>query len=158
MKFEPIRMYPARSPMIVAEMLRPMIVGKTVVDLGCAEGDIMMGFLECGAKEVIGIESKEERAKIAIDRGLNVIIGAVGKVEIPQADLYYNWLNFPTVKNIINNLWNTIIVTGDYTAWPGVDEQIGGIELDLPITEKPNEVFKIHIIDKRGQVQHIKES
>jgi 2-polyprenyl-3-methyl-5-hydroxy-6-metoxy-1,4-benzoquinol methylase len=63
-------------------------VGKTVLDLGCNDGAISIGFLESGASEVIGVDIDAEaieRARINNRRdGVSYFVGGTDRLPIPN--------------------------------------------------------------------------
>jgi hypothetical protein len=44
------------------------------------------------AKHVLGIELNHSRAKPAIERGFEVILGSYKDLGIPKADVYFSWI------------------------------------------------------------------
>ena len=117
----PVSKCPYRSPMAVSEAIAPIIKGKLVCELGCAEGDNMV-FMSRFAKKVIGLEVKGERRQHAEKRGLDVVSGNYfsDDIDLPEAEVYYCWPNNPAdheplVKRIYSNsAWEgTIIIAGE---------------------------------------------
>lgn len=140
--------YPNRSPIILAKVLEPLISGKSVCDLGCGHGDLLLAFMEVGAKYVVGIERDLVKGDIAISRKLNVIIGDVMEVRIPEVDIYYNWLNLPTALDVIQKIKSGLIIYGDYRDFPNIDNKIGGYKIQIPSMEGDYSLFQIHITKK----------
>lgn len=103
---------PYRSPLIIAEAIKDIIAGKIVCELGCACGDLMIE-MEKYAKRVVGIEIDKWRATEAIKRGLNVAEGDILKDDIPEADIYYLWIDdFDLLPLIIKRIKKGIIILG----------------------------------------------
>lgn len=98
-----VRPYPYRSPLIVAEVVKDLIQDKTVCDVGCGEGDVLMA-MKPYAKSVVGFERKPERYQQAIDRGLDVVVGDWDEVPLPDVQVYYSWGPTPDSNVVIANL------------------------------------------------------
>lgn len=81
---------PRRTPMAVSKAIECIIRGKTVCELGSAEGDNMV-FMAKYARKVIGFEYDEERYRFAKERGLHMVIGDYYTDELPEAEVYYFW-------------------------------------------------------------------
>ena len=80
------------SPLIIAEMTKEIIKGKKICDLGCRKGFLLSAFKKY-AGEVVGVEKEKIFYKICKKKGLNVINGDIFEIKIPDADVYYFWLN-----------------------------------------------------------------
>lgn len=63
----PVLDCPYRSPLAVAEVIKPLITNKVVCELGCASGDLLYEFSRY-AKYVVGIENRAEVVQEAINR------------------------------------------------------------------------------------------
>jgi hypothetical protein len=85
-----VRPFPWRSPLCIVEAIKDIITGKTVCDVGCGEGDIMAQMAK-HAKSVIGIEKDPARYSVAINRGLDILVGDFTTCEIPVVEVYYTW-------------------------------------------------------------------
>lgn len=86
------RNWPHRSPYIIGEVVKDIIRDKVVCDIGCAEGD-QMSLFSLYAKEVVGVELNESRARVAIEHGFNVKLGNYKEIGIPDADVYFCWID-----------------------------------------------------------------
>jgi hypothetical protein len=115
-----IRQSPYRSPRAVAEAIKNLIAGRTVCDVGCAEGD-MMAFMSRHALKVVGFDINPRRYRLAERRGFQVISGNYHLDELPEADVYYIWPDNGLrddrflVNKILGrpNFRGTIIIGGD---------------------------------------------
>lgn len=123
-RLDPFNKCPYRSPMAISDALSHIIRGKTVYELGCAEGD-NLAFMSRYASYVYGMELDRDKAMIGRGRGFEVHIGDYRESSFPKADIYYFW---PTeahkddeflVKKILSmeGFDGTIIVAGD-TGYP----------------------------------------
>ncbi len=63
--------------LIGLEYLWPMVSGRSVLDVGCAEGDIAELCVECGASYLLGVENRQDAVRFAKRKGLNVVLGNV---------------------------------------------------------------------------------
>lgn len=142
---------PGRTPLVVAEALKDILKGKVVCDIGCREGDILLAFLDY-AKAGIGVESNENSAKIAQSKGLNVIIGDIRDIPLPEADIYYIWIQKP-INQVIFDLIpkGLVIIGGD----PQADEFYdipGSWKIVVPYNEgdgeRQNGVFELTLVKK----------
>lgn len=173
----PVSKCPYRSPMAVSEAIAPIIKGKVVCELGCAEGDNMV-FMSRFAEKVIGLEVKGERRQHAETRGLDVVSGNYfsDDIDLPEAEVYYCWPNNPAdheplVKRIYSNsAWEgTIIIAGElgYRNEPELIRQCakkwGGTLMEVDFHEgdgnRENGTFLLGVItkysDKAGKVDKV---
>jgi len=101
-------MPPNRSPLVVIEAIKNVIKGRTVCELGCASGDLMVE-MQKYAKKVVGVENRADHAQAARNRGLDVETADIFKKEIPEAEVYYIWINkylVPGIKGILRKgIW-----------------------------------------------------
>lgn len=81
---------PGHSPLAVAEVVKDLIVDRTVCDIGCGQGELMEAFAQY-ASSVIGLEEVSEVVQIARAKGLEVIETNSFFDKLPQADVYYLW-------------------------------------------------------------------
>ena len=81
---------PGHSPLGIAELVKDVITGKVVCDIGCGQGELLLEFAKY-AKEVIGIEEDETVAQIATDKGLTIHRMNSFFQELPKANVYYLW-------------------------------------------------------------------
>jgi hypothetical protein len=92
-KDEWLRVFPWRSPSSAPVGLKDVIAGKSLCDIGCAEGDMINQFSK-HAESVVGIEMDPDRFSVAINRGLTVKVGnffRIPNAEFPVCDVYYLW-------------------------------------------------------------------
>ena len=80
--------FPIRSPGKTAHALRKMLKGKTICDVGCAKGDMVMAFSRF-AGYAYGINSDHDETKIARDRGVHVLLGDALEMDVPGTDFYF---------------------------------------------------------------------
>lgn len=154
--------------MAVSEAIAPIIKGKIVCELGCAEGDNMV-FMSRFAKKVIGLEVKGERRQHAEKRGLDVVNGNYYSedTDLPEAEVYYWWPNNPAdhehlVQRIYSNsAWEgTIIIAGElgYRNEPDLVRQCtkkwGGTLMEVDFHEgdgnRENGTFLLGVITKHS--------
>jgi hypothetical protein len=76
--------------MAVSEAVQNHLKGKTVCEIGCAEGDNMV-FISRYANKVIGFEKMKQRYSVAQQRNLEIIVGDYFVNDLPEADVYYFW-------------------------------------------------------------------
>jgi len=88
------------SPKVVAEIVQEIIKGKKVCELGCRKGRLLLEFAKY-AREVVGVEKDKNFSEICRKKGLNVVNGDIFDMNIPDADVYYFWLNEMQVREII---------------------------------------------------------
>jgi len=137
-KYLPVLESPQRSPFIVVEAIKDIIKDKVVCDLGAACGDLLMEMKKY-AKEVIGMEINKQRVSEAKKRGLNVIEGDVFKDKIPDADIYYIWIEKHLFASVPQVVKKGILILG---ADPAIGEDIvinklnlDGYWIDVPYNE-----------------------
>lgn len=128
--------YPARSPIIISDVLQPLIQDKVVCDVGCSAGDLMLAFKHY-AKNVIGIEWELDRFPEKAAKDLNIIKADALATNfiMPQADVYYIWVNSLEVGALIDKIDSGIIVLGDYGDKPDIKEDFGGITIKVPFKD-----------------------
>lgn len=138
------------TPILAIEIISPIFKDKVVCELGCGGGNIMEVFLKYGAKECIGVEHRPELVQKAKDKGLNVIEGDINDIELPVADVYYNWTPLPTFTNILKKIQNGIVVCG-YMPWANKElDQYNSVRIIVPgyaSSEKDSTVFELTIIN-----------
>lgn len=71
--------------LIGLERLPQVIGGRTILDVGCAEGDIGAWCLAAGALSVDGVESRTEAVENALRLGVGAVVADVATFE-PQRD------------------------------------------------------------------------
>jgi hypothetical protein len=142
---------PARTPLVVAEALKDILKDKRVCDIGCREGDILLAFLDY-AKSGIGVESNENNAKIAQGKGLNVIYADIRNIPMPEADIYYVWIQKPINQVIFDLIPKGLVVIGGD---PQADEFYdipGSRKILVPYNEGDGErqkgVFELTLVQK----------
>lgn len=97
------RHFPWRSACTSPEGLKDIVSGKSVCDIGCAEGDLMTQFAK-HAKSVVGIEMDPDRFSVAINRGLTVKVGnffRIRKAEFPVCEVYHLWGPSPETSQLM---------------------------------------------------------
>jgi hypothetical protein len=102
---------PYRSPIEVPDLLKDHITDKVVCEIGCMEGDLLMGFAK-HAKKVYGLELNADRydklreVESRFDnievfyRGVSLDEGN----DVPEADLYYFWITPSADEYLINKI------------------------------------------------------
>ncbi len=111
------------TPEAIADIISPIIKDKIVCDVGCRAG-IFMKHLSKYAKEVIGIEQEVNAVMKGRERGYNIIHGKVGVDNIPDADIYYVWVNPPNLVLVIEALPNKPIIIGNYHKYPKIQKYL----------------------------------
>lgn len=134
------------SPVIVAEIVKEIIKGKKVCDIGCRKGFLLSAFAKY-ASEVVGIEKDENFCQICRNKGLNVINGDVFEMEIPEADVYYFWFGEEHALRVIKKLREQN-KTGLVIRGFRVDQKpiSGSLVISCPRRRKIETDFKIQII------------
>jgi hypothetical protein len=149
---------PDRSPLAIAEAIKGIISFKTVCDIGCREGDIMIAFSQY-ADKVIGIDWSSENVKVAVEKGLDVRHLTL-KDEFPIADVYYVWVSKILNIEILNKITSGIVILGGD---PSVGEvyNVGGKLIKVPYNEGKGErqsgIFELTVIDKNSKQGDVKD-
>lgn len=91
------------SPKVVAEIVKEIIKGKRVCELGCRKGFLLLEFAKY-AREVVGVEKDKNFSELCRRKGLHVINGDIFEIPIPDADVYYFWLNAQQTREIMRRL------------------------------------------------------
>jgi len=125
--------YPDRSPLILAEVIQPIIQDKVVCDVGCGQGDLMIEFSKY-AKHVIGIDYLDEDE---IDnKELDIIHANVLELkELPVADVYYIWIHPRDLDTVIAKIPKGIIILGDYGDKPNITKKYTDCVIKFPHNE-----------------------
>jgi hypothetical protein len=146
-KDEWLRVFPWRSPSSAPEGLKEIVSGKSLCDVGCAEGDMLYQFAKY-AESVVGIEMNPDRFPVAIKRGLTVKVGnffRIRNAEFPVCDVYYLWGPSPeTSQLMVDHLMahpkvqEAIILTAGRNGAPHVTKSVtkwDGKVLTIPYKE-----------------------
>jgi hypothetical protein len=80
--------FPVRSPLQTAEVIKDLLHGKIICDVGCSRGDMVLQFAKY-AKFAFGINNDEHESEIARKRGAAVIVDDAMTMEVPYADYYF---------------------------------------------------------------------
>lgn len=88
---------------------------KSVCDVGCGTGDFLIHLSQYAAS-VSGVERSTD-AEIAMNRNFDIVEGKALQVEIPDAEVYYFWIDsFGEALQIIDEKHLTgTMVFGNYT-------------------------------------------
>ena len=79
-----------QTPAEVADLIQDIIQGKKVCDVGCGGGSFMVALSQY-AGEVIGIEENREWARVAADKGFDIMVANTFFYPLPEAEVYYLW-------------------------------------------------------------------
>ena len=170
-KGEMVRHFPWRSASTSGEGLKEIISGKSVCDVGCAEGDLMVQFAK-HASSVVGIEMNPDRFPAAIERGLTVKVGnffRIRKAEFPVCEVYHLWGPSPeTSQLMVDHLMahpkveECTILTAGRNGAPHVKRSVekwGGKVLAIPYEEWSEQLERIEtgkwwigVIEKKAGV------
>jgi len=129
-----------QQQLIGLEYLWPLVKDKTVLDVGCAEGDIAELCVTCGCGELVGVESRPEAVRFSRRKGINTI-KANAEDWVPE-----NRYDVVLLLGVIHKLRNpaevlarmlrackelcVVRLPGD--GWPVlVDERSGSVPIDL---------------------------
>lgn len=74
----------------IADLIKDIIQDKVVCDIGCGGGSFMK-HLSKYASRVHGIEEEEEWARVASEKGYEVMVENAFSFPLPKADVYYCW-------------------------------------------------------------------
>jgi hypothetical protein len=96
------------SPKEIVEILRPMIEGKTVCDLGAGDGEFMVALSKYAT--VVGVEHITQNYELCLKKGLNVIMADHRTVVWPKADFYYSYPYFHDVSRMMEICHKTLII------------------------------------------------
>lgn len=126
--------------MVGLEYLQEMVPGKSVLDVGCAEGKIAAMMLQFGATEADGVENRLDAVKHARSLGVNAIEA--------DANLYVTWRAYDLVLalGILHKLASpaeslnlllmscaeSCVIRLPAGQWPVLrDSRSGGVPIDL---------------------------
>lgn len=79
-----------QTPYEIADLIKDKIQDKVVCDIGCGGGSFMVAMSKY-AKRVHGIEEEPSWAKIASEKGFEVMVENTFSFPLPKADVYYCW-------------------------------------------------------------------
>ena len=85
-----MRIPEGQTPEEISDLIKDIIKDKVVCDIGCGGGSFMKHLAKY-AKRVHGIEEEEEWAKIASEKGFEVMAENAFSFPLPKADVYYCW-------------------------------------------------------------------
>lgn len=149
---------PSISPNAVITTIGPIIFNKVVCDLGCGSGEFMQGLQNAGAKKVIGVERLKELCDKASNKGFDVINDDIVTMELPFADIYYDWTPLPSALDVIDKIKDAIVIVGNMPHINNELDKYEGIRLNIKHDERNiEEIFQITIIDKRNKLIKINE-
>ena len=110
----------ARTPYEIADLIKDLIKDKTIVDLGCAEGEFLKA-LQPHAQEVKGVEQVTVTSQIARDQGFDIDNINLFNYPFNETEIYYSYLDKITANQFIEfietqNIKGTFIIgqTNDY--------------------------------------------
>jgi len=91
----PIQNYPWRQPLALVEPVKEYIRGKSVCDIGCGAGDILIEMEKyassiCGVEYDLNIKSALDNRRIK--RGF-IKWGSVLDIDFPICEVYYIWIS-----------------------------------------------------------------
>lgn len=140
--------YPLRSPLIVAEVLIPIITDKVVYDAGCGAGDLLE-LWKPYAKSVRGMDNDEHRVALGISQGRDITYADFRKTPIPEAEVYYLW-HLPWVLDdiVLPQIKSGIIILGDYDDSHQLENDYGGHTIRVPFDEGQPGWFRLTLFKK----------
>lgn len=154
-KPEMVRSFPWRSASTSPEGLKDIMQGKSVCDIGCAEGDMLMQFAKV-ASRVVGIERDMDRFRPAVERGLKVLSGNFFRIknrDFPVCDVYHLWGPSPETSQLMvdhlmghEKVRNCTILTAGRDGAPHVKasvEKWGGHVRAIPYKEFNEDLERI---------------
>lgn len=95
--FEPVDLYPIRSPLVVADFLASHVHGRTLCEIGTRNGDIMSCLMQSSARpsNATAVEMDGRYCRRLRKRGLNVICSQVENVPreslAAACNVYFWW-------------------------------------------------------------------
>ena len=143
-----------KSPKIVVEMIKDIIRGKKVCELGCGEGDLLLEMSKY-AREVLGVEKEHMWAEEAKNKGLKIIEGDFLEIPIPKADVYYVWVNRFLREKILARLrelnLNALVILGyNSIETPRPYDRHTDLIITVPLKEEKKPEFKISIVELKN--------
>jgi hypothetical protein len=109
--------YPWRSPLVLADYLADKVRGKSVVEIGSENGDVL-GCLARVASKTISIERDQRHCSVLLSRGISEVIcdnllediaGAfVAGASFPNADVYFMWMDGASASNLVGTIHRTL--------------------------------------------------
>ena len=86
--------FPFRSPLSLATEIKHIIRGRSVCDLGCGAGDVLLEMAALGGRSIVGIERDENRYQLAARNGRTFVRkGSFLELPIPDCDVYFIWIS-----------------------------------------------------------------
>lgn len=153
---------PDRSPLCIAEALKEIISHKTVCDIGCREGDIMIAFSQY-ADKVIGIDWNEHNVIKTQEKGLNVIMQSYANYDLPfpEADVYYVWIGRNANLEVLKRIESGIVILGGDPSvgekYPEIGGEVIRIKYNEGERERQNGIFELTVINKNPKKEEIKD-
>lgn len=81
-----------RSPLDLVDVLKFIVKDRVFCDLGCGAGDLVKA-ISPYCKRAFGVELNDGRRARALEQGVEVIDGHLLTMQLPEADVYYIWVN-----------------------------------------------------------------
>lgn len=139
------------TPRNLADVLAPMLEGKTLVDLGCGDGDFL-AYAKRHAARVIGMQwtLDSEDGNTARARGIEVIDGNILDDPWPEADVYYCFTFFHDTQRVIKKHQHGLLVIGGTPAkFANYHESVQkGIILDIPTQNHEEPIWRVALFYK----------
>lgn len=122
---------PDRSPLVIAEKIKPYIKNKVVCELGSSVGDFALEMAKY-AKSVIGVEIDEECVAISRKRGLHTICAdAINLPPLPEKiDVYYMWMEAELTRKVFNNIKGGLVIMAGELEYATQTGHPRGIEVE----------------------------
>lgn len=108
---------------VAMRLLKPIVLGRTVLELGCGGGHPSLALLKHGAEKVIGIDMSGKALNMAEGRAkalnlkdrLILIRGDVRTIEFPDTDItvslgLLDYLNPEEVKSVVSRLNSPVVL------------------------------------------------
>ena len=96
--------FPYRSPLSLATEIKHIIHGRSVCDLGCGAGDLLLEMAALGCRSIVGIERDDNRYRLAARNGRTFVRkGSFYELPIPDCDVYFIW-----ISSLLNGVYKLI--------------------------------------------------
>ena len=88
-----LEVFPYRSPLSIVDDFKETIKNKSVCDLGCGAGDLLVRMKQVGAKDIIGLEINNRKLNLAHKNMRTFVLKKdFLNDEIPDCDVYFIWI------------------------------------------------------------------